>query len=203
MAVARNQQSNAALEVAKSIDRAWALIQHKRGEDAWRLLLKAKATAQAAQIKSAFLAWGLAVAADIRGDAEHAVEYILKAVELEPCSTAIRGSHGIILKRTQVSFADLPPWDPEVSRLFGLLQKLDAVDAAAAEKYSLGLLAHGHLDDALAWAEVSVTIEPPTPERLRHLVRLLERAGRAEEARARRNEADCLAATFPVPEAQA
>jgi Flp pilus assembly protein TadD len=202
-AVAVRKPPDPALEVAAMIDRAWVFLQRKRGDEAWHLLLKAERAAKTAGLRSAFLAWVLAVAADLRGDAERAVKYIVEAVELEPCASAIRGSFDIIVRRTQVSLADLPAWDPEVSRLFVLLQKLDAVDAAASEKYSLHTLAHGDPVTSLAWAEEAVRLDLPTPQRLRHLARLLAHVGRHDDARARLEEADALAMTFPCPQAQA
>ena len=104
-------RARAALEVANTINRAWDLIARHLYDDAWHALLEAERVALRAGIRSAFLAWGLAVAADYRGDAESAVKHIALALKADPCSPPIRASHLIIAERVRAAFNKLDPAD--------------------------------------------------------------------------------------------
>ena len=195
--MAPQQKSTPALEVSTAIDRAFDLIARGLYDDAWSILLEAERVALRAGIRSAFLSWGLAVAADYRGDAEGAVKHIMMALKADACSPAIRASHRLISQRVRATFDRLDPADANVSHFYYLLRCLDVVDATATIKYSRSAAIHGEYDVALDAARHAVESEPPTPEGLRHLAHLLAAAGQAEEARARLAEADLISMTFP------
>ena len=201
MASQKNQ--NIAHKVAAAIDRASDLINRCLFDDAWNVLVQAEHVAKGAGIESPFLRWGLAVAADQRGDASNAVRNIMAALKGDPCSPPIQGSYRIILRRVRAAFDAYDPEDSRVSIFYGLLQELDAADASASFKYSLCAQGHGDRATALVFARVALSTEPPTPERLRHLARLLAAEGHAVEASTRLREAEELANTFPCPAARA
>jgi Flp pilus assembly protein TadD len=88
---------------------------------------------------------------------------------------------------------------------FRLIADLDAVHAPALVKHSRPrhVAAEGNHEAALCLAQDAVDREPSNAEALRHLARLLAGAGRHEDVRARRREAEALVITFPCPKAQA
>jgi hypothetical protein len=201
--VAFKKSKNPALEVANAIDEAMTLVGSRLFREARLVLEQAEHVANEAGLASSFLAWGLSVVCDECQDAPNAVTYIRAALRLDPCAPTLLNSHRIIRGRTILAFNSIDVNDPAVATYFGLLVDLGAVDAAACLKFSQHAIANGDGAKALALAEDAVHLEPPTAERLRHLAGLLAAGGRHDDARARRAEADALAATFQCPVATA
>ena len=201
MAVKKTQ--NPALQVANAIDEAMTLVGSRLFREARLVLEQAEHIANKAGLASSFLAWGLSVVSDECGDAVSAVKYIRAALTLDPCAPPFLNSYRIIRSRIVLAFAGMDENDTGIPTYFRLLVDLGAVDATACFKFSRHAAAHGDPTRALALAEDAVQLQPPTPERLRHLVGLLAAAGRHQEARACEAEAEVLAATFPCPVATA
>src|SRR5205823_1872359 len=170
---------------------------------AWGVLTRAEQTAQAARLSSPTLAWALAVAADCRGDPSNAVAYVMAALERDPCSPSIIGSFRIITGHVRADLQRMDPRRPNVPSAFRLLAQMGEADASAFFKYSLHSEASGNEVAALTLAQDAVEMAPPTFERLSHLARLLEAAGRDQEARARLDEANTLLLSSGCPKAQA
>ena len=201
--MAAKLKSNPALEVANAIDKAMRLSGRELHDAAWEVLKRAEHAAQNAGLASAYLFWGLAAEADHRQDAESAVRYIVKALQLDPAAPPFIDSYRIIRERLLATFKEMDATDAAIPTLFRLIADLDAVDAAVLLKLSEHVANQGNYEAALGLAQDAVHREPPTAEGLRHLARLLGKTDRHEEARARRQEAEALAMTFPCPEAQA
>lgn len=201
--VTRNLKSDVAVRVSQEIDKAMTLSGRGLHDAAWERLKQAERLADREGLASATLAWGLAATADARDDAEAAVQYILRALALDPAGPAIRDSHRIICERLLGTFGELDFTDAAVPVLFRLIASLDVVDARTLVKYSRHVAAEGNHEAALGLAQDAVDREPRNPEALRHFASLLARAGRHQEARARRSEAEALTITFPCPAAQA
>lgn len=118
-------------------------------------------------------------------------------------------------ERVRVTFEELDLHDVALPNLFRVLARLDVVDAAVLVKQSRHVAAvliklsrhvdaaEGNHDAALGLAQDAVDREPHNAEALCHLAGLLRKAGRHEEARARRREAEALTFTFACPAAQA
>lgn len=203
MNVALKKTQNAALQVTNAIDEAMNLVGSRLYREARLVLEQAEQVANKAGLVSSFLAWGLSVVSDECGDPVNAVKFIKEALRLDPCGPPYINSFNIIRSRTILAFNARDVNDPTVPTLFGLLVDLDAVDAAACIKFSQHAVAKGDGAKALALAEDAVHLEAPTAERLRHLAGLLAAAGRDDDARARRAEADALVAMFQCPVATA
>jgi len=201
--VTSKAKSDVAARISQEIDRAMTLSGRGLHDAAWERLKQAERLAERAGLSSATLAWGLAATADQRDYAEAAVQYIVKALELDPAAPAIRDSHRIICERVLATFKELHIHDEAVPVLFRLIARLDAVDATVLVKQPRHVVAAGNLDAALGLAQDAVDREPRNAEALRHLASLLARAGRHQEARDRRIEADAIAQIFPCPEARA
>ena len=202
--MAVKKSKNPALEVAKAIDEAMTLVGSRLFREARLVLEQAQQVAKNANLGgSAFLNWGLSVCADECQDAVNAVRFITAALKQDPCAPPFINSYKIVRNRVIATFQGMNVNDRQVPTFFRLLVDLDAVDAAACMKFSQHALANGNDAKALALAQDAVHLEPPTPARLHHLARLLTAAGRHEEARARRSEAEALAITFSCPAAQA
>jgi tetratricopeptide (TPR) repeat protein len=203
--MAQKQKFSPAHEVAAAIDDAESLINVGSYDDAWATLLQAEEVAQCAGISSPlpFLHWSLSVAADYRADPHNAVKHVMIALRADPCSPPIRESHRIIADRVRATFDNLDAADAKLSIFYGLLRELGVADAAATMRYSKSAALHGEYDVALTSAQHAVEAEPPTAERLHYLAHLLAWAGRHEEARERRREAEVVAMTFSCRKAQA
>jgi tetratricopeptide (TPR) repeat protein len=197
------QKSSAALEVANAIAKAMSLAGRDLYDAVWQILKKAEQVATNANLSSGHLCWGLAVAADQRQDAPNAVKYIMRALRLDPAAPPFLHSYDLIRGHLLTTFKEMDATDTAVPIFFRLIADLNAVDATVLIKYSRHLVAEGNHEAALGLAQDAVQREPRNAEVLRHLARLLARAGRYQEARARRSEAEALAVTFPCPAAQA
>ena len=107
-------------------------------------------------------------------------------------------------ERVLATFKELDVHDPAVPVLFRLIARLDLLDAAALVKLSRHVAeADRNYQAALGLAQDAVERDPQNADALRHLASLLAKAGRHQEARARRSEAEVLAITFSCPAAQA
>jgi Flp pilus assembly protein TadD len=185
------------------IDKAIRLSGRGLHDAAWEVLKRAEQVAQNEDLASAHLFWGLATQADERHDAENAVRYIVKALQLDPAAPPFIDSHRIIRERLIASFKEMDATDAAIPTVFRLIADLGAVDASVLVKHSQHLAAEGDEQEALAVAQQALELEPVTSEALRHVARLLAGVGRHEEARARRREAEALVITFPCPKAEA
>jgi Flp pilus assembly protein TadD len=112
-------------------------------------------------------------------------------------------SQRIIRDRLIATFGAMDATDAAIPAVFRLIADLDAVDAAVLIKLSRHVAAEGNHQAALGLAQDAVEREPQNAEALRHVASLLAKAGRHQEARARRSEAEALAVTFSCPAAQA
>lgn len=196
-------KSDVAARVSQEIDKAMRLSGRGLHDAAWEVLKRADQVAHNANLASGYLYWGLAATADERHDAESAVRYIMKALQLDPAAPPFIGSYNIIRERVVATFRDLDVADQAIPTFFRLLADLDAVNSAALLKYSQYLAAEGDQEASLGLAQDAVDREPRNAKALRHLARLLAGAGRHQEARDRRVEADAIAQIFPCPEARA
>ncbi len=106
-------------------------------------------------------------------------------------------------ERVRVTFEELDLHDVALPNLFRVLARLDVVDAAVLVKQSRHVAAAGNHEAALGLAQNAVDRGPRNAEELRHLAYLLAWAGRHQESRSRRMEADAVAQIFPWPEARA
>src|SRR5438105_2250034 len=107
-------------------------------------------------------------------------------------------------ERVLATFKELDVHDPAVPLLFRLIARLDLVDATALVKLSRHVAeADRNYQAALGLAQDAVERDPQNATALHHLASLLAKAGRHEEARARRREAEALAVMFPCRAATA
>jgi len=197
-------RSDVAVRISAEIDKAVRLSERGLNDAAWQILKAALRLAQNANLCSAYLHWLLAGIANQCEDAEGAVENIVKGLELDPIAPPFRDAHRVISERLIATFKELDVHDAAVPVLFHLIARLDAVDAPALVKLSRHAAeADGNHQAALGLAQDAVQREPQNAEALRHLASLLAKAGRHEEARTRRSEAEALAITFSCPAAQA
>ena len=200
----RKVKPEVAVRISAEIDRAVRLSERGLHDAAWQILKAAERLAQNANLRSAYLHWLLAGTASQRDDAEGAAENILRALELDAIAPPFRDAHRVISERVRATFEELDLHDVAVPILFRLLARLGVVDAAALVKLSRHVAeADGNHQAALGLAQDAVQREPQNAEALRHLASLLAKAGRHQEARARRSEAEALAVTFPCAAAEA
>jgi len=195
--------SKIAARISAEIDKAVRLSERGLYDGAWRILKAAERLAENASFRSAYLHWLLAGTANQREDAEGAVENIVRALELDPIAPPFRDAHRVISQRVRATFEELDVHDVAVENVFRLLARLGAVDGSMLLKRSRHVAAAGNSEAALGLAEDAVQREPQNAQALRHLASLLAKAGRHEEARARRREAEAVAVTFSCPAAQA
>jgi tetratricopeptide (TPR) repeat protein len=201
--VVPNAESEVAARISAEIDKAVRLSERGLNDSAWQILKAALRLAENANLRSAYGHFLLAGIENQLDNAEGAVENIVTALELDPIAPPFRDAHRVISERVRVTFDELDVTDVAVPNLFRLLARLGVVDAAALVKQSRHVAVTGNPDAALGLAQHAVDREPRNAEALRHLASLLARAGRHQESRERRLEADAIAQIFPCPEARA
>jgi tetratricopeptide (TPR) repeat protein len=168
--------------VATILDKAWKQIDLGKLHVAQPMLAEAQQLAQDAGIRSAILLWTLACAADLSNDASLAVEYIAEALQLEKCSPRIWESYVVIRRRVEATFSSLQVTDPHLSTTFRWLQKLGAVDAEAAHRFSQCAMVHGDDPGAMKAARMAIELDPDCSRYRLHLARLLADQGQLDEA---------------------
>ena len=144
------------------IQRGHSLLDAGKRSDGRDCLALALAQAQAAGIESPALVWGNAVAADLCGDFEAALSYIVRAVRMDPLSMQIQHSVGVIAARAREALADAD-WaesDPATPRLYERLIELGEADAASHVAMANYHGACGKLDEAFALLEATCLLFP-------------------------------------------
>jgi tetratricopeptide (TPR) repeat protein len=103
--------------------RARELTEAEHYEDARQAYLKLRGECVRAGIRSAHVAWGLAVVFDGLGDFEAAMTSIREALEIDPLAIPYQRSFQIIVERIRKSLGDdgRDPVDPSTPRLYELL----------------------------------------------------------------------------------
>src|SRR3954462_4297018 len=103
--------------------RARELTEQEHYEDARQTYLKLRAECARAGIRSAHVAWGLAVACDGLKDFEAAMTHIREALELDPLAMPYQRSFTVIIERVRKELGDpaRDPADPTTPRLYHLL----------------------------------------------------------------------------------
>lgn len=112
--------------------RARDAVDREDYEDANAALLKLRGELARQGLRSAHVAWSLAVACDGQGDFEQALEYIREALELDPLALPYQRSYDVIIERIRKLLGDeaRSPADPTTPRIYELLMRAGEGDAA-------------------------------------------------------------------------
>lgn len=153
------------------------------------ILEEIAAEAERVGIRSAHVAWMLAVAHDYQGELEEALEGILKSLALDPLEPSIRNSRDIIVRRVTeaLSAAEREAGDPSTPRLYQLLQRTGPVPLGAHLAMARHHLAAGSLPEARRLVEAATLLFPVEPAAWRAKAEVARCAG--DEAAARDAEA--------------
>jgi tetratricopeptide (TPR) repeat protein len=111
--------------------RARELTEHAEYDEARQTYLKLRTQCAKAGIRSAHVAWGLAVACDGLNDFEHAVTYIREAIELDPLAIPYQRSFDVIVERMRKVLGDEARAvdDPTTPVIYELLLRAGEGDA--------------------------------------------------------------------------
>ncbi len=142
-------------------------------------------------LKSAWVHWALAVTHDNLEEFDMALNAIRKSLTMDPLSPSAQHSFEIIAGRVRDQLHALPPEDPSIARLYGLLQQSGDVDVST------------HLVMARHFA---ATARPERAEQLLAALSLTAPASRDvwnERARLARQKGDLAAAAEFEAESQA
>jgi hypothetical protein len=131
-----------------------------RWSEALAIAERLEAASAPLEVRSAHLAWAIAVLHDNLGNLVLALAFALKAVNLDPLAPAVDDSLGIIVDRVRKSLST-EKWDEEVSpRLYATMAENGLADAACHVAWANHLYANGHHEEALAVAQSVVMLSP-------------------------------------------
>ena len=199
MALIEKTKFDAAAKISETITRALDAIQAGEPEKANAELRPAIAAAIMSDMVSPTLHWALAVVADEVNLPDEAVNNIMAALQLDPCSPAFRNTYAVICAKSRTTFDRTETNDTTLSYVYSLLDRLGIATAADTDRYSECASANGHREAALEAARFAARKEP-TPERLQRVAELEATGG---EPGMKRDGAVDQSRTFPQPPARA
>jgi tetratricopeptide (TPR) repeat protein len=115
----------------EEMTRVRELTEMQHYEEARAACLKLRADCARHGIRSAHLAWGLAVVCDGLGEFEAAVTYIKEALEIDPLAIPYQRSFDVIIDRIRRTLGDAnrDPADSSTPRLYEILTRAGEGDA--------------------------------------------------------------------------
>lgn len=142
--------------------RARDAVEREDFDDATTALLRLRAELARQGLRSAHVAWSLAVACDGQGDFEKALEYIREALELDPLALPYQRSYDVIIERIRKVLGDetRPPTDPSTPRIYELLIRSGEGDAASHLAMARWHFHEGDHRSAMRLLEAITTLNP-------------------------------------------
>lgn len=185
----RTNQDTRIQKMLGDMARARELTEEQDFESARQAYLRLRAEAARAGIRSAHVAWGLAIACDGLGEYEAALSYVKEALELDPLAIPYRRSYDLILDNVRKTLADdsRDAADPSTPRLYELLVCTGEGDVGSHLAMVRYLIATGQNVDASRLLD-AVTVLAPHNRRAWQL--------KAEVAGALGHDDEATAATF-------
>lgn len=113
--------------------RAREAVEREDFDDASAALLKLRADLASKGIRSAHVAWSLAVTCDGQGDLEKALDYICEALELDPLALPYQRSYEVIIDRIRKMLGSetRSPVDKSTPRIYEVLMRAGEGDATS------------------------------------------------------------------------
>lgn len=113
--------------------RARDAVEREDFDDASIALLKLRADLESKGVRSAHVAWSLAITSDGQGDLEKALDYICEALELDPLALPYQRSYDVIIERIRKMLGneERSPVDATTPRIYEVLMRAGECDATS------------------------------------------------------------------------
>lgn len=148
------------------VARARALTEREEFAEAKAALVRLRAQCGQAGLRSAHVAWHLALACDGLGEFEAALGHVREALDIDPLATPYQRSHDLIVERIRAVLGDetRAADDPQTPRLYALLLESGEGDARSHLAMARWHLHRGESTQAVRILEALATLAPSCRE---------------------------------------
>lgn len=146
----------------RGVKRGFELMDERKPAEALEVLREVLAESRKAGLASAYLYWGIAIAADYTGDLEMAFENVTAALALDPLASPIHSSFEVITRRIRdaLSSPDRAVDDPSTPRLYAILVGAGEAEVESHAAMARFHLATGNVPAATAIADAAALLYP-------------------------------------------
>ena len=191
----------------QALHNAERLLDEEKHEEARLALLGIQARAAKLNVRSAYLAWKLAIVFDCLGDGVKAASYAELAVKGDPLALPFRGSMMTIVSRMRRTLAD-PQTDLAqdwIGTMYATLQHLGEADEGCHLAFAKNRIVKGDLAHALRVLQALTLLSPNFPAGWEALASVAKKLGNEELAQNAAQQLDFARASprFDEPSAKA